>query len=539
MTRHFTSLAARRFDLLVIGGGIHGLAIAYDAAQRGLATALVERDDFGSGSSFNHAKTVHGGLRSLQTGDVAKARFSIRERRAMARIAPPLVTPLAFMMGTTRKLTRSTLAMRAGFLLDAAIGADRNAGVEPHLRLPAGRVSGRRAYEAAYGANARPEVTGVACWSDYHMAESDRLTLAFAQAAAAHGAVLVNHAEATDALIHEGRLRGIRVADRLTGETCEIDARLTVNAAGAACRPWMERFGAPPAFPLLKAMNLVTSRPAGPVALSAPTAGGRLLLIMPWQGRMLVGTSHSDQAAAPDDTRVLGAELRGFVAEVNSAFPALGLTEQEVTLVHRGVVPAVRDRRGVLGLMGHHRIHDHEGDGVAGALSVAGVKYTTARGVAEQAVDLIAARLGAVCPPCRTGSARLPHWDFASRDAETARAQAEAGGALPPETVAALVSTHGTAWQAIAARVKRAPGEAEPLAAGSLFPLATVHRAIDDEMACTLCDVLIRRLPVGAAGYPGDEAVQRCGTLMAARLGWDARRLAAETEAVRAFYRVW
>ncbi len=120
MTRDTSRLSATRFDVLVIGGGIHGLAVAYDAAQRGFATALVERGDFGSGSSFNHAKTVHGGLRSLQTGDIAKARFSILERRAMARIAPPLVTPLAFMMGTTRKLTRSTLAMRAGFLLDAA-----------------------------------------------------------------------------------------------------------------------------------------------------------------------------------------------------------------------------------------------------------------------------------------------------------------------------------------------------------------------------------------------------------------------------------
>ena len=90
----------------------------------------------------------------------------------------------------------------------------------------------------------------------------------------------------------------------------------------------MERFGAPPPFPLLKAMNLVTSRPAGPVALGAPTSGGRLLLIMPWRGRMLVGTSHSDQPAEPDDARVFRDELRAFVDEVNSAFPALALTER-------------------------------------------------------------------------------------------------------------------------------------------------------------------------------------------------------------------
>jgi glycerol-3-phosphate dehydrogenase len=539
MIRTVSSLSARRFDVLVIGGGIHGLAIAYDAAQRGLATALVERGDFGSGSSFNHAKTVHGGLRSLQTGDVVKARFSIGERRALARMAPALVTPLGFMMGTTRKLTRSKTAMRAGFLLDAAIGADRNAGVEPYLRLPAGRVLGRDAYEGAFGANARAGVTGAACWSDYQMPESDRLTLAFAQAAAGHGAVLVNYAEATDAVVRDRRLSAVRIVDRLSGETLEVEARVTVNAAGAACRPWMERFGARPQFPLLKAMNLVTNRPAGPVALSAPTSGGRLLLIMPWRGRMLVGTSHSDQPAAPDDARVFRTELRAFVDEVNSAFPALGLTEREVTLVHRGVVPAVRNRHGVLGLMGHHRVHDHEHDGVSGALSVAGVKYTTARGVAEQVVDLVSAKLGAATAPCRTARTRLPHWDFGTMASERDLARGEAGGIFDAECASGLVATHGAAWRAVADRCRLGPGLASRLVPDVAVPAAAVLHAIEHEMACTLADVVVRRLPLGAAGHPGDAVVAACGRLMADACGWTAERLRTEIDAVRDFYRVW
>ena len=525
--------------MLVIGGGVHGLAIAYDAAQRGFATALVERGDFGSGSSFNHAKTVHSGLRSLQTGDVVKARFSICERRAMARIAPALVTPLAFMMGTTRKLSRSNAAMRAGFLLDAAIGFDRNAGVEPHLRLPAGRVLGRDAYDAAFGRNAREGVTGVAQWSDYHMPESDRLTLAFAQAAASHGAVLANHVEARETVIRGRRLAGVRATDTLSGDHLEIEARITVNAAGAACRAWMERFGARPDFPLLKAMNLVTSRPAGPVALGAPTSGGRLLLVMPWRGRMLVGTSHSDQPAEPDDTRVFRGELQAFVDEVNSAFPALDLSGTEVTLVHRGIVPAYRDRHGVLGLMGHHRIRDHARDGVAGALSVAGVKYTTARGVASQVVDLIAARLGAGTPPCRTGTTRLPHWEFGAVGDEADRARAEAGHQLDAECLATLVSTHGAAWRAVLQRCAKDPRLCSRLSPGTPIPAAAVLHAVEEEMACTLADVVVRRLPLGAAAYPGDGVVAACGALMASACGWDATRLAAEIDAVRDVYRVW
>jgi glycerol-3-phosphate dehydrogenase len=538
MNRNVSRLVSRRFDVLVIGGGIHGLAVAYDAAQRGFATALVERADFGSGSSFNHAKTVHGGLRSLQSGDLLKARFSIGERRAIARIAPPLVTPLAFMMGTTRKLTRSTWAMRAGFLMDAAIGFDRNASVPLHLRLPAGRVLGRGAYEAAFGSNACAGITGAARWSDYHMAESDRLTLAFAQAAAAHGAVLVNYMEATDALVRDGRLTGVRAVDCVSGAALDVEARVTVNAAGAACRPWMERFGARPSFPLLKAMNLVTTRPAGPVALGAPTSGGRLLLLMPWRGRLLVGTSHSDRPADPSDTRVRRDELRDFVDEVNSAFPALALSERDVTLVHRGVVPAVRDRRGVLGLMGHHRIHDHASDGVAGAISVAGVKYTTARGVARQVVDLISRRLGAPTPPCRTDGTRLPFWDFGSLAEEEERAAVAAGDVLDPESIRALVATHGSAWKAVLARCEKDPSLAARLAPDVPYPAAAVLHAIEDEMAVTLADVVIRRLPIGAAGHPGDGAVAACGAIMAPALGWDAARLAAEIEAVRDVYRI-
>jgi len=538
MTRDLSRLTSAPFDVLVIGGGIHGLAVAYDAAQRGYAVALVERGDFGSGSSFNHAKTVHGGLRSLQSGDVFKARFSVRERRAMARIAPHLVTPLAFVMATTRSLTRSTMALRLGFLADALIGFDRNAGVEPGLRLPAGRVIPRESYRALFGANARAEATGGARWTDYQMPESDRLTLAFAEAACRHGAVLANYLEALDPLVREGRVAGIRAVDRLDGTPIEIAARVTVNAAGAHCRPWMTAFGATPDFPLLKAMNLVTTRPAGRVAMGAPASGGRLLLIMPWHGRMLVGTSHSDTAAEPGDNTVSQGELASFVDEVNSAFPALALEADEVSLVHRGVVPAVRDRRGVLGLMGHHRVHDHRVDGIEGAVSVVGVKYTTGRGVAEQVVDLIGRKLGRSAPPCRTGTTRLPGSGFDSIRAETDRARSALGRRWSPESTEALVATHGTDWRAVADLCRTDAELAEPIAPGMALPRAVVHYAVQHEMACTLADIVVRRTSLGAAGYPGDAVVDVCGALMARACSWDADRLVHEIAMVKAFYTV-
>src|SRR5438477_12474224 len=118
MTRDLEALTDRTFDVLVVGGGIYGLAIAYDAAQRGLAVALVERADFGSGASFNHLRTIHGGLRYLQTLDVARARESASERRVIATIAPHAVRPIPFALPLYGSLTRGVTAMRAGFMLD-------------------------------------------------------------------------------------------------------------------------------------------------------------------------------------------------------------------------------------------------------------------------------------------------------------------------------------------------------------------------------------------------------------------------------------
>src|SRR6476646_10824348 len=136
MLRDVAALSATRFDVLVVGGGIYGLTIAYDAAQRGLSVALIERDDFGSGASFNHLRTIHGGLRYLQSFDISRARESVRERRTTARIAPHAVRPLPFAVPLYRSVVRGKMAMRAGFMLDRLVAADRNRGVPSTHRLP-------------------------------------------------------------------------------------------------------------------------------------------------------------------------------------------------------------------------------------------------------------------------------------------------------------------------------------------------------------------------------------------------------------------
>ena len=469
--------------MLVVGGGIYGLATAYDAAQRGLSVALVERGDFGAATSFNHLKTIHGGLRYLQTADFTRMRESINERRAFARIAPRFVRPLAFAMPTGSALMRTPLAWKAALTIDRVVGRHRNEGIAPEHHLPPGRMVTGAACQALFDSALGP-VSSAAVWHDYEMLESDRLTLSFATAAAAHGARLANYVEATDLLPGGGSASGISARDLMTGGgTFDVRAQVVVNATG----PWIERLAgradSHERHVQLKAMNLVTSRPARPTALVAPTRAGRALVLLPWNGRTLVGTSESADEHTADDQAVSRREVDAFLAEVNETFPLLGLQSDEITLVHRGIVPAARVN-GRLSLLAHPRITDHAGQGAARLISVTGVKYTTARAVAERVVDLVVRKLGRPRVPCRTAGTLLP-----------------GAGLIDSPPPADLIGT-----------------------------------AVRDEMAHTLVDVVVRRTGLGAAGYPGDEVARRVAVAMGRLLQWSDDKLASEVASLRRFY---
>jgi len=229
------------------------------------------------------------------------------------------------------------------------------------------------------------------------------------------------------------------------------------------------------------------------------------------------------------------AELASFIAEINSAFPALGLTAADVSVVHRGVVPAEADRHGVLGLMGHHRIQDHARNGVDGAISVVGVKYTTGRGVGEQVVDLVGRKLEGRTRPCRTGTTRLPGAGFDDLRAERQRAHDATRAFWPRDIAEALVGTHGAAWSDVAALAQADAALREPIP-GTVLPAAVIVHAVRREMAVTLGDVLLRRTGLGSAGYPGDAIVEACAGVMAGECGWDGARVTQEKADVRAFY---
>lgn len=516
MTRDLGQLSSGTFDLLVVGGGIYGLAAAYDAAARGLRVALVERHDLGSGTSFNHHKTLHGGLRYLQTLDLGRMRESIRERRAFARIAAPFVAPQPFVLPTSPSPTRGRLAMRVALAADRLIGADRNRGLDDAHRLPAGRVVSRDELARLVPEARLEHATGAALWYDYLTEESERLTLAFALAAARHGAVLANYVDAI-APIHDGaRVAGMQVRDAVTGDALEVRASVTVNAAGAGAGRVMAAFGVRRSFPLLKAMNVVTRRPGGRVALGCPTAEGRLLVALPWHGRLMVGTSHGDDLCGADQTLVNEGEVLRFLAEVNSAFPWLALTLDDVTLVHRGMVPASIRVGQPPSLVDRAEVRDHAKDGVEGAVSVVGVKYTTARGVAERAIDLVCTKLGRRSTRSVTAERTL----------------------IEGQTTTGLERWYGSDAALVREAAAADPALAAPVAPGSEVIGAQLVHAVRHEMALTLEDVVVRRTALGAAGHPGDAVVHGCVEVLRRELGWSTERAADEVASLRRFYEI-
>jgi glycerol-3-phosphate dehydrogenase len=537
-SRDLTRFAATPYDLLVIGGGIHGLAIAYEGASRGLRTALIDSGDFGAATSFNHQKTVHGGLRSLQSGSLRRARTCVLERRAFARMAPWLLRPLPFLVGTHRSVSRGRLAIRAAFKLESWLARDRNTAVEPELHLPAPRLVSKAATLRLFPGVRQDKLTGAAQWYDYQMVEGDRLTFAFAVAADRAGADLANYVEAVSPLRDGQRVTGFTAKNVLTGATLTIPARVTVNAAGAHVGTIMASFGVTRAVPLVKAMNLVTSRRASDIALAAPTSRGRMLTLVPWRGYALIGTMQGPAVARPDDTRIRSSELAACIADANDAFPALKLTADDVRLVHRGLVPAVETGNGGVDLRPWPAIHDHASDGAPGAVTVIGVKYSTARRVAEDTLAIVARRLGKRLPPSRTALTTLPGAGIADHEALAIETARTLGLDLPIAVIRHLIGRYAERGADIVRLMHEREALAAPIADNVPTLGAEVVHAIQYEMAQHLSDIVIRRTGLGNAGHPGAAAVRACAEIAARELDWDQEHVVEEIAGVDRFYSI-
>jgi glycerol-3-phosphate dehydrogenase len=551
--RDLERLERNTYDLLMIGGGIHGACIAWDAALRGLSVALVEKGDFGHATSANTLKIIHGGLRYLQDVNLGLVRRMIQERATWMRIAPHLVHPLPCLMPTYRRLGRGKAIMTAALTLNDLISCDRNRLTDPQKRLANCQVISRSECLELLPGIAADGITGGALWHDGQMYDSERLLLSLLLSATLAGAEVANYVEVTGFLQDGPAIRGVRAKDLMTGQELEIQGALVVNSAG----PWVDAvlgtLGAnlKPSFKLSTAINLVTRQIHPTHAVALPTRytvqdkGGnlvqrsRLLFVVPWRSYSVIGTGHFAHDGPPEDFRVTEETIESFVGEINTAYPGAALTRQDVYHAHWGVLPAVETdfQTNAVKLVRQAQVRDHQRkDGVLGLITVVGVKYTTARHVAQQVVDLALRKLGRDASPCRTQATPIFGGQIDRFASFLDRAVAQRPSGVSPEVAQHLACSYGSEHAKILSYLDEEPAWGRTISPASPVVEAEVVHAVREEMAQKLSDVVRRRTELGAAGLPDGATLRRCVDLMAAELGWDQARVERELAELRDTY---
>jgi len=497
---NLAKMAQDRWDVLVIGGGITGAGIALDAAARGFSVALIEKDDFASGTSGRSSRLVHGGLRYLEQREFGLVRESLRERGLLFRLAPHLIRPVPMYMLAGDRHSRARYG--AGLTVYDLLAAGRNMGV--HRSVTAEQVR-----QAIPGLAVRSG--GYRCFEG--QTDDARLTVEVARAAQACGAVLANHVGA-EALLGGARVAGAVAADTMTGERFEIRARVTVNATGV----WADQVlglaetGASARGRLRpsKGVHLVFAPGAVPTraALAVPSAAGdgRYVFLVPWENRVYVGTTDTPYSGDLDHPAVNDADRDYLLATVARDFP--GVKERDVVASWAGLRPLLsQGDAGTSDLSRKHVVFEDP----PGLLTITGGKLTTYRAMAEDLVDRIAGTLGPR-GRCATGSIALGLHGPVGPALGLATAEADRLGLLPG-TGARLVQCYGDDWREVVRLIGQDPTLGEPAVDGLPVLNVELDLARSREMAITTEDVFVRRtrLTTRAASVQWPGAVTPSG----------------------------
>ncbi len=391
MKRDPSALEGREHDVLVIGGGIAGAWVAWEAASRGLSAALVELEDFGQATSWSSLKTAHGGLRHLQRLDVAGFRESVRERRALLRIAPEIVRPLSFAISAPEALDQIKFFL--GGVVNDILSYDRNEGLRDDRVLGTTRLLDRAQAASLGGASLSGSPAFV--WPDAQITHTERLVIGLLHAATRASAVVINRCRLDGSVSTEHGFE-IKATDAVEGRGIVLRARSIVNASGAqletVSRLFGETCGSPP---LIRGVNVVLGRDLTPSVAIGAKDRGRFLFLVPWLGRSMMGTIYDDGKTP----------VEGLVAELmeagRRAFPWAEIRDDDISVVHAGHVPGAPNREPIY----RSRVIGHADPRI---LSILTAKYTTARATAETVVDALGRILSRALPPSVSARQELP-----------------------------------------------------------------------------------------------------------------------------------
>lgn len=383
----WTRLTESMLDVLVVGGGIVGSGVARDAAVRGLRVGLVEQQDFAAGTSSRSSRLLHGGLRYLEQGRINLVREASVEKKTLHRIAPHLCEPLGFIFPAYRGKGRPFWQLRIGVKFYDLLCGGRN--FQPSRGFS--RDDTLRMLPALKSEN----LAGAVRYFDAFTNDA-RLVIDTLRSAESHGAALLNYARFHDAR-REGSAWLCDVEDRQTGARQTIQTRVIVNATG----PWADKVPhSKVKLRLSKGVHIVIDHTRLPVPSPVViTEGKRLLFVLPWGERVIIGTTDTDYRGAPEDVVPDAGDISYLLRTVNEFFPAVALCESDIVSTWAGVRPLIANPDGSPSDISRaHQIRCPE----PGWWDISGGKLTTYRLMAEQAVDQIVNHLGVAAKVCRT-----------------------------------------------------------------------------------------------------------------------------------------
>jgi glycerol-3-phosphate dehydrogenase len=551
LSRHdaLEALAAERFDVVIIGGGITGAGVALDAASRGYSVALVERDDYAVGTSSRSSKMVHGGLRYLQNFDLGLVREALLERQLMVELAPHLVYPTPFLVPTLGEARRSR---RIGIGLNMYdVMATTRVGQARRERHARERARERAHWEAPPeeewapdrhrtipGEEAAELVPALAgrdpkdAYLFYDCQTDDvRLVLTVLGEAERFGAVFANGAEVVELVSGNGRAAGVVCADAESGERFEVRAANVVNATGV----WADRIRPEEILTEEEVPRIAPSRgthvtvaqdqlPLNRAACIVPAGEDRTIFALPWHGRSLIGTTDRDYDGDIARVQPSGEDIE-YLLEATNAFFGTSLDAGDLTGAYAGVRPLIStgDPRKSVDISRKAELYETS----SGLLTITGGKLTTWRRMAKQVVDRMVEREGREAP-CQT--ADIPLGMPADEDDLTPPSGLTAED-LPEGWRERLAYRYGHAARTVLATAAERPELAQPIVPGEPDLLAEAAIAARLEQARSVADVLLRRTRLGLTAAPQlrtAESVTPVAQAIGRELGWDRRRVRRE-----------
>jgi glycerol-3-phosphate dehydrogenase len=504
--------------VVIIGGGINGVAVARQCARAGKRTLLIEQNDFASGVTSRSTRIIHGGLRYLDHGELGLVRESLREREKLLRERSHLVHPMHFLLLLNEKSQRSAMKVRTGlWLYQRMAGKKSTSPGEMELKQL------ERALDAGHQ------------WSFFNYEDAqcefpERLVAEWLMEAVEAGAVVRNHMEGLAVDIAHGRVHGVLLRDQITGRDERVDAGWVINCSG----PWADRVCQRSSIRMSKPMlggvrgsHIVMSRfPGSPnTAVYTEAVDGRPIFVLPWNDQILVGTTEVADGGDPGRTVPSADEISYLLRSVAQLFPKAKVSSQNVKHAFAGVrpLPYSPDSR-PSAVTRQHILHDHTDDGAARMISVIGGKLTTAASLARECarkIGLTAAEPGTMT--VGAGPALDPLLDEAVL--EIARI-----GAVSEETARGMLEWHGKRAADIARMALVSAELRAPICPHTSHVIAEVIEAYRREYAVTLGDVLLRRVPVALGPCWSESCSREAALRISAVLGWNEQTMGANLE---------